>query len=271
MRRKAVLLALLAGGCAETASLEPSSSAVGGLDASACGVMPCSGGGGASSGSGGGGAVGTGGLPPQTGGAPATGGIATGGANAGGTASGGVGTGGAGTGGVATGGVATGGGKATGGTSTGGVATGGASTGGAATGGSKATGGAATGGAGTGGASACPNYPTGDDCSRCICARCATQVASCYSSSDATKNQQCRRIQECAEQNQCASSPCYCGPNDAFCTSADGPCVAVIQEVVGSSDLLNVLGASNDTNHPLGRANQIGICSNNNCRSECGL
>jgi hypothetical protein len=166
-----------------------------------------------------------------------------------------------------TGGTSSTGGVPTGGTSsTGGVPTGGTSnTGGVPTGGTSSTGGAATGGS----TSACPNYATNDACSRCICQKCANQVSGCFAS-NYDKATQCKQIQDCAQQNHCASTPCYCG-SDAICLNPNGACRQVIETVVGSNSPLNVNTASMDQNHPLYRANQIGICETSNCKSECGL
>jgi hypothetical protein len=115
-----------------------------------------------------------------------------------------------------------------------------------------------------------PSYPTTDACSRCICAKCATQVAACYASNDAAKNTQCGKVQACAEAKHCASSDCYCG-NSLLCASPNGACVDVVKTAVGSSSLVDVLNASNDTSTALGRANAIGACSTSSCKSECGL
>jgi len=118
---------------------------------------------------------------------------------------------------------------------------------------------------------AAPSYSTANACSQCICSKCSTQVAGCYASRDAAKNRQCAQIQECAETNHCTSSNCYCG-DSALCLGAPaGKCASVITTIAGSDDNLAILRASNDAESPIGRANQIGLCSRDSCARECGL
>jgi hypothetical protein len=100
--------------------------------------------------------------------------------------------------------------------------------------------------------------------------RCATQVAACFNSSDATKNNQCRQVRECAEMNRCASTTCYCG-SSALCNPPNGPCVSIIHTVVGSTDRNDVTDAADNPEHPLGRSNAVGMCAQSNCASQCGL
>jgi len=257
-------LAIIAAcGCAVGADLEEESGSYLSLDAGPDG---------ASNGGRGSGGAGNGGYSWN--GGAANGGAASGGAGKGAASGGAPGDGGrsSGDGGASRGGArAAGGAPGDGGRSSGGTpAAGGAQTsGGRSSGGAPAAGGAPTSGGVTaaGGASACPNYPTDDECSRCICSRCASQVSACYSSSDSTKNEQCARIQDCAEAQHCASDPCYCGDN---CFAPNGACKSVIESVAGTNPL-DVARAGGDTSHPLGRANQIGICTQANCASACGL
>jgi hypothetical protein len=218
--------------------------------------------------SGSGGAITGSGGATGTGGAKASGG--TQGKGAGGGSGGAApGTGGkAGSGGTASGGAASGGAPASGGAATGGRASGGASgAGGAGTGGNVGTGG------GSGGAQNCPGYVDDDACSRCICQKCATQVAACFKSSDATKNDQCKAIQDCAEEKHCASSPCYCNQaTNPFCAPPDGPCADPIEAAAGPNpNAIAVQQQSGDSSTPIGRANNIGKCSQSNCKTECQL
>ena len=212
--------------------------------------------GGATTGSGGTGeAPGSGGVVAGNGGArPGSGGSGAGGKQAGGTTSGGA---------------------PSGGASTGGAPSGGASTGGRASGGAQNTGGTGgtmgTGG-GSGGAMQCPSYPTNDACSTCICKNCATEVASCYASSDSTKNAQCKTIQDCAEANHCTGATCYCGPNNPLCIPVGGQCANQINAAAGGgANALQIQQLGMDTTNPIGRANAIGSCSQASCKSECGL
>ncbi len=135
--------------------------------------------------------------------------------------------------------------------------------------------GGATGSGGTtstgGTTSACPGYTTNDDCSKCICMKCASQVSQCFQSSDSTKNMQCAAIQNCAQQNHCASTPCYCGANNAACLIPNGPCLSEINTASNNGGPLVVQQQSTDTTTAVGRANAIGMCSESNCKSECGL
>jgi hypothetical protein len=229
----------------------------------------------ASMGSGGGEVIGSGGAVTGSGGAPrGSGGTSTGGAQGkGGGAGGSPGTGGApGTGGkVGAGGTIATGGASSGGSGNGGaLASGGKSSGGASAGGSAGAGG---GGGGSGGAQNCPGYVDDDACSKCICQKCKTQVEACVNSGDATKDQQCKAIQDCAETNHCAGSPCYCNQaTNPFCAPPDGPCVDPIEAVAGKgANPLTVQNLGNDSTNPIGRANNIGKCSTSNCKSECGL
>jgi hypothetical protein len=212
-----------------------------------------------------------------SGGAPlGSGGSSNGGSSPGKGGSGGASAGGA----VSSGGAkATGGAVATGGTSSGGAvasggsASGGRASGGASGGGGKATGGSVGAGGGSGGAQNCKGYVDDDPCSQCICKSCKTDVELCFASGDATKDSQCKAIQECAETNHCASDPCYCVPTlaNGFCANPDGPCVAPIKVVSGNASATQVQMMGADSTNPIGRANNVGKCTQTNCRSQCQL
>jgi hypothetical protein len=187
------------------------------------------------------------------GGTQAMGGTSSGGRASGGTtAMGGMGGGKGGT-------TSSGGTTASGGTTSSGGTT--ASGGTTSTGGMTATGGTT---------SMCPGYTTDDACSKCICMKCASQVMTCYQDTNTTKVSQCKAIQECAQMNHCASTPCYCG-SDALCLNPNGPCVTVINQAANNGGPLAVQQQSGDTTTAIGRANAIGMCSTSNCKSECGL
>jgi hypothetical protein len=247
------------------ATLPPPDAAVGsgGMVGSGSGGKMMTGSGGASGGSGG---------APASGGTPGKGGSSgSAGASSGGApASGGkVGAGGM----PATGGATSGGAPSNGGAATGGKASGGTSSGGTSSGGAG-TGGTSSGGAGTGGGGpTCKGYVTDDACSRCICQKCASQVAACFDSSDSTKNQKCKAIQDCAEEKHCASSPCYCNQaTNIFCEPPDGPCADVIEASIGGNpSAITVQQRGGDSSDPIGRANAIGMCSTSNCKSECQI
>jgi hypothetical protein len=118
---------------------------------------------------------------------------------------------------------------------------------------------------------AAAGYPTADACAQCICAKCATQVTACYASNDAAKNTQCGLVQACAEKSHCTSSDCYCGDALLCLGTPTGACVSVIETAAGTQDSIEILRASNDLDSPVGRANQIGMCSSQSCARECGL
>jgi hypothetical protein len=115
-----------------------------------------------------------------------------------------------------------------------------------------------------------PSYPTTTSCAKCTCTKCATQVATGYASSDSAKNAQCASVQTCAEINHCAGSNCYCG-DALLCLNPSGACRSVIESAAGATDPLAVQRAADDANSGLGRANAIGSCQLNSCKSECGL
>jgi hypothetical protein len=115
-----------------------------------------------------------------------------------------------------------------------------------------------------------PGYATPDPCSKCICMKCASQVASCYGSDDAAKNASCKSVRDCAQSNHCTSEACFCGSSPT-CLFPDGPCMQVIQTAAGADDLLGVQAARDDPASPVYRSNQVGTCEMSSCASECGL
>jgi hypothetical protein len=115
-----------------------------------------------------------------------------------------------------------------------------------------------------------PSYATPDNCSKCICMKCASQVASCYGSPDTAKNTSCKSVRDCAHSNNCTSEACYCGSSPT-CLFPDGPCMQVIHAAAGAEDLLGVQAARDDPESPVYRSNQVGTCEMANCASECGL
>jgi hypothetical protein len=115
-----------------------------------------------------------------------------------------------------------------------------------------------------------PAYPTPDACSKCICERCASQVANCYASNEPAKNDQCKAVRTCAQTSNCTSTACYCGASPT-CLFPDGPCMQVIETAVGSTNLLDIQAAGDDPNSPVGRSNLVGMCEMSSCAAECGL
>jgi hypothetical protein len=95
-----------------------------------------------------------------------------------------------------------------------------------------------------------------------------SQVTACYSSSDSTKNMQCKAIQDCAQMNHCAGQNCYCGNN---CLLPNGPCLNEINTASNNGGPLVVQMQSTDAATAVGRANAIGTCSTMSCKTECGL
>lgn len=116
-----------------------------------------------------------------------------------------------------------------------------------------------------------PSYLTPDACSRCLCAQCASQVAVCYASREQTKNQQCREVRACAQENQCVGADCYCGDSSRCLTQPTGPCVEVIQRAAGTTSTLEITSAMNDSSSPVGRSSALTTCGQSNCATECGL
>lgn len=115
-----------------------------------------------------------------------------------------------------------------------------------------------------------PAYPTATACAQCICTKCSTQVATCYASGEATKDQQCAQIEACAEQNHCVGDACYCG-SDLLCLAPTGPCVSAIQTAAGSTDSLDVSSAKSDPQSPVSRASDLTTCASSSCSQECGF
>jgi hypothetical protein len=100
--------------------------------------------------------------------------------------------------------------------------------------------------------------------------KCASQVTSCFASSDSAKNTTCATVHACAEKNHCAGEACYCG-SSLLCLSPEGACKSEIETAANASGPLDVQNASNDPETPVARAKAVGDCQMANCRSECGL
>jgi hypothetical protein len=116
-----------------------------------------------------------------------------------------------------------------------------------------------------------PAYATPDACSKCICAKCSSQIAACYASSTASL---CGPVQECAQSNHCTGEACYCANDIALICALgpSGPCIDAIQSAAGpGSGPIEVQTARDTAGTPLALANDTGTCSANNCKSECGL
>jgi hypothetical protein len=110
-----------------------------------------------------------------------------------------------------------------------------------------------------------PAFVTPDACTQCICARCGSQVMSCYASPDTAKNAQCKTVRDCALQNHCTGTTCYCA--DPLCFTP-GPCAQVIDTAANGQ---TATAAGMDPENPVGRSNAVGMCSLSSCRTECGL
>jgi hypothetical protein len=118
--------------------------------------------------------------------------------------------------------------------------------------------------------SAAPSYSTASSCGKCTCMKCATQVTTCFASSETATNATCATVHACAEKNHCAGEACYCG-SSLLCLNPDGACKAEIETAANASGPLDVQNASNDANSAVARARAVGDCQTANCRSECGL
>lgn len=108
---------------------------------------------------------------------------------------------------------------------------------------------------------------TSDECERCACAKCAQARLDCVASGDATRDMHCAAIIQCANDNDCTDSACYCG--DAQCWSA-GPCRDVIDAAADSDPSgASVSAQREDPNTAIGRAVIVGECTATACSDVC--
>ncbi len=114
-------------------------------------------------------------------------------------------------------------------------------------------------------------FPAPDACETCACVSCTQLVLDCHDSRGAPADMQCVDVVDCARDNDCTGTPCYCGAADLLACAIlpAGPCVTPIQIAAAAFDPVNVLLRQNDPAFALGRANLLGMCSVMNCPSDC--
>jgi hypothetical protein len=108
---------------------------------------------------------------------------------------------------------------------------------------------------------------TGNECDRCTCTQCAPVRLGCVDSGEATRDMHCAAIIQCANDNDCASTACYCA--DAYCRTA-GPCHDVINAAVASDPSgESVAEQDDDPETAVGRAVLVGDCKAAYCSHVC--
>ena len=111
---------------------------------------------------------------------------------------------------------------------------------------------------------------TGNDCDRCACMQCAPQQLACRESGNATRDMHCTTIIECANENDCVGTWCYCDPADFLCDDVPGPCKDEIDAAAASDPSgATVTMQRADPNTAIGRATATGECNAANCADVC--
>jgi hypothetical protein len=113
-----------------------------------------------------------------------------------------------------------------------------------------------------------------EECQRCACIQCPTEVLDCRADSNATRAMKCNTLINCALNNDCTGISCFCG-TDALCFTPNGECrnesAAAADEPTGAPNLITVYERCNETAKPgvyaCSRANQLGVCAAMNCAS----
>jgi hypothetical protein len=106
-----------------------------------------------------------------------------------------------------------------------------------------------------------------NECDRCSCTQCAPARLACVDSGEVARDMHCAAIIQCANDNDCVGSACYCtGP---YC-QIDGPCEDVIEEAAESDPSgRSVLTQGRDPNTAVGRAVVVGECKVTHCSDVC--
>jgi len=113
-------------------------------------------------------------------------------------------------------------------------------------------------------------------CDGCIDSQCASQKEACYSSGNATEDQQCRDAVQCAIAVGCVMDPtdpmhtCYCGTALSACLAKGGMCVAEVEAAAATVVQPTVFLRIADQSFPIGRAQTLAICIRDKCAAECG-
>lgn len=118
---------------------------------------------------------------------------------------------------------------------------------------------------------ACLDTIAQNDCERCACMQCTEQVTACSASGNAARDEKCTAVEDCAVENQCSGSGCYCGTASYFeCAfNRNGPCIKEVEQAAGTSSPTQIDSQGQDPNTALGRAQALGACRRAQCRSEC--
>ncbi|HKP58399.1 MAG TPA: hypothetical protein VJV78_16855 [Polyangiales bacterium] len=109
-------------------------------------------------------------------------------------------------------------------------------------------------------------------CERCECMSCAEAMFGCSKSGDASRDQACTMVENCAISEHCAGSACYCGTAQfgIDCVyRANGPCKSIIEAAAGTTSAARIDAMYRDPETVLGRAQALGNCRRAQCVSEC--
>jgi hypothetical protein len=112
-----------------------------------------------------------------------------------------------------------------------------------------------------------------DACNACSCLNCTPLQLACRASNDKTRNDHCTAIENCANENDCVRTACYCkDPADPWgCGFGDGgPCRAEIDAAAQAEDPdVAVQDQANDTRYSVGRAAALSDCNVDKCKDVC--
>jgi hypothetical protein len=108
----------------------------------------------------------------------------------------------------------------------------------------------------------------GDECERCSCLNCTAPYAACRGTGTETEIQLCRDVIDCAREENCVGTPCYCGELP-LCAIPRGPCRTEIEAAAGSSERNVVTAQNKDPESTLGRATATATCRVEQCYEAC--
>jgi hypothetical protein len=120
----------------------------------------------------------------------------------------------------------------------------------------------------------CTEVHAAGACEVCDCAYCADQVVDCEAQASESARDACRALLQCATKNSCAGLDCYCG---SYATNAcasgwsNGPCMAEVRKVAGTSDAISIFLQAFSGEGPLLYAANALSCRGQHCRRACGL
>jgi hypothetical protein len=108
----------------------------------------------------------------------------------------------------------------------------------------------------------------GDECAKCSCTNCTATYVACIDNADATANQKCNAVLECARKNNCFGTECYCG-NALFCSPPNGACMKEIEVAAGTTDVGMISTIANDMTTTLGKSYAADRCRSTQCVQQC--